>query len=107
VARRILALGVKAVAVTAGAEGSHLYSKSAHAHIRAPQVKTADTVGAGDSYMSSIIASLVEDPGQDFGQAHLERLGQMATAAAAITVTRHGAHPPTAAELDAALPVSP
>ncbi|WP_332759639.1 PfkB family carbohydrate kinase [Pseudarthrobacter sp.] len=68
---------------------------------------TADTVGAGDSYMSSLIASLLKDPAQDFGHVHLERLGVTAAAAAAITVTRHGANPPTAAELDAALAVSP
>lgn len=64
-------------------------------------------MGAGDSYMSSLIASLLKDPAQDFGHVHLERLGVTAAAAAAITVTRHGANPPTAAELDAALAVSP
>ena len=106
VARRILALGVKTVAVTAGADGSDLFSRSAHVHIPALQVRAADTVGAGDSYMSSLIASLLRDPGQEFGHVQLERLGQIATAAAAITVTRHGANPPTAAELDAALAVS-
>jgi len=105
VAARILGLGVEAVAVTAGADGSDLYSKSAHVHIAAPQVNVADTVGAGDSYMSSLIATLLMNPIKEFSQAHLERLGRTATAAAATTVTRHGANPPTAKELEEVLTV--
>jgi fructokinase len=106
IAARILGLGVEVVAVTAGAEGSDLYSNSAHVHIAAPQVDVADTVGAGDSYMSSLIASLLMNPGLEFGQVHLESLGRAAAAAAAITVTRHGANPPTAVELEEVLAVS-
>ncbi|MFF2242745.1 carbohydrate kinase [Arthrobacter sp. NPDC058130] len=106
VARHILGLGVKAVVVTAGAEGANLYSDLDHVSVPAPAVTVADTVGAGDSFMASIIASLLECPEQDFDRQQLERLGTVAAAAAAITVTRHGANPPTAAELDEALALS-
>lgn len=106
VAGHILGLGVKVVVVTAGAEGAHLYSESARVCVPAPAVTVTDTVGAGDSFMASIIASLLECPEQDFDRQQLERLGTVAAAAAAITVTRHGANPPTAAELDEALALS-
>lgn len=106
VAWRILGLGVKVVALTAGAAGSDLYSESAHLHVPAPQVAAADTVGAGDSYMSSLIAGILTDFGQDFDEEQLRRLGTVPAAAAAITVTRHGANPPTARELREAPAVS-
>lgn len=106
VARRILELGVQVVAVTAGAEGSDLYSESSQVHVAAPKVTAADTVGAGDSYMSSFIAGILTDSRPDFDEEQLRRLGTVAAAAAAITVTRHGANPPTARELREALAVS-
>ncbi|WP_308196390.1 PfkB family carbohydrate kinase [Paenarthrobacter sp. TYUT067] len=106
VARRIFTLGVKFVALTSGAHGPELYSNSAHVYIPALQFRAADTVGAGDSYMSPLIISLMKDPARDFGQERLQRLGRTAKAAASITVTRDGANPPTAAEIQAALAVS-
>lgn len=59
VAQHILGLGVKAVVVT---EGANLYSDLAHVSVPAPAVTVADTVGAGDSFMASIIANLLERP---------------------------------------------
>jgi fructokinase len=63
-----------------------------------------DTVGAGDSFMSALIAGL-QARGL-LGSARLEGLNEealhavvdYAVKAAAITCTRHGADPPTAAE---------
>ena len=75
-------------------------------HVPAPKVTAADIVGAGDSYMSSFIAGILTDSRPDFDQEQLRRLGTVAAAAAAITVTRHGANPPTARELREALAVS-
>ena len=45
VARRVLDLGVKVVAVTAGAEGSDLYSESAQVHVPAPKVNDSRHCG--------------------------------------------------------------
>jgi fructokinase len=67
--------------------------------VPAPPVVVKDTVGAGDSYMTSLIAGLIEDPEDDFDYGKLTRLGTVASLAAAITVGRHGANPPTRAEL--------
>ncbi|MDQ0679820.1 sugar/nucleoside kinase (ribokinase family) [Arthrobacter pascens] len=71
-------------------------------HVAAPEVKAADTVGAGDSYMSSFIAGILTDSRPDFDEEQLRRLGTVAAAAAAISATRHGANPPTARELQEA-----
>ncbi|MEW1722913.1 PfkB family carbohydrate kinase [Streptomyces sp. NPDC093109] len=55
-----------------------------------------DTIGAGDSFMSAVLATVLgddADPGA-LGPAALERLGGRAAPAAAITVQREGAQPP-------------
>jgi len=62
--------------------------------VPAVRVEVKDTIGAGDSFMAALIASLLEDTSLDAAAA-------TAIAAAAITVSRAGAQPPTRAELDA------
>ncbi len=60
----------------------------------------ADTIGAGDSYMTALISELLTRGGEKaFAPAVLEIIGQTAAAAAAITVSRPGANPPTSEEL--------
>jgi fructokinase len=103
VARRLLGLGTELAIITDGASGSYLHSNAAEVEVPAPPVVVKDTVGAGDSYMSSLIAGLIEDVEDDFGYSNLTRLGMAASLAAAITVGRHGANPPTRAELIRAL----
>ncbi|WP_284978689.1 carbohydrate kinase [Arthrobacter sp. fls2-241-R2A-200] len=103
VGRRVLELGAELAVITDGAAGSHLRSRTAQIDVPAAQVVVKDTVGAGDAYMSSLIAGLLEDPAGDFGYDKLSRLGTAASLAAAITVGRHGAEPPTRAELNQSL----
>lgn len=103
VAERLLQLGTGLAVITDGGSGSCLRSKEAGIEVPAPAVDVKDTVGAGDSYMASLIAGLVEELDGGFGYGRLTRLGTSASAAAAITVGRHGANPPTRAELNASL----
>ncbi|WP_338042554.1 PfkB family carbohydrate kinase [Cryobacterium roopkundense] len=74
------------------------------------RVTVADTIGAGDSFMSAVIHRLAElladgvapsaiRDGSALDRAELERLGAFAAACAAITVSRTGANPPVLAEL--------
>ena len=63
------------------------------------RVVVADTIGAGDSFMASLIATLV-DRGVPTGSEALVRALRIAARAAAITVSRPGANPPTRAELE-------
>jgi fructokinase len=59
----------------------------------------ADTIGAGDSYMAALIYGLLARGADGLAPAVLESLGRTASKAAAITVRRPGANPPTADEL--------
>jgi len=66
-------------------------------------VEVADTIGAGDAYMASLISSVLEDAGVFDSRPALERALRRAAIAAGLTVARVGANPPTRAELDAVL----
>lgn len=102
--QRILDLGAGLVAVTRGAEGSLLTTAGAQVAVPPVTVEVADTIGAGDSYMSALICGLLMRGAGGLAPSVLESLGRMASRAAAITVSRPGANPPTAEELHAELP---
>ncbi|MFJ4026654.1 carbohydrate kinase [Paenarthrobacter sp. NPDC089989] len=104
VRQRILECGAGLVVVTRGSEGSVLSTRGATVVIPSVRSAVADTIGAGDSYMSALIYGLLEHGGAGLTPKALESLGHMATKAAAITVRRAGANPPTLAELQAGLP---
>ncbi|QNE18523.1 carbohydrate kinase [Kribbella qitaiheensis] len=98
----------KCVVITRGGEGAIGVSRAARVEVAAPAIEVVDTVGAGDSFMSALIAGLQS---RDLlGAVRLEGLNEeslrdvvdYAVKAAAITCTRHGADPPTAAEHKAA-----
>jgi fructokinase len=92
------------VVITRGGEGAIGVSRTARVEVAAPAIDVVDTVGAGDSFMSALIAGL--QTRDLLGAVRLEGLTEQslhdvvdyAVKAAAITCTRHGADPPTAAE---------
>jgi len=101
--------GTSVVAITRGSAGSVLRSRRGRAEIEARPTTVVDTIGAGDAYMAGLIAAVL-DGGDGLGAVRdgaesgfLERLGRVASTAAALTVARSGATPPTRAEMDAAL----
>ncbi|HKT57183.1 MAG TPA: PfkB family carbohydrate kinase [Microbacterium sp.] len=108
-AARLLGCGARLVAVTCGAEGSDLHTGSTSVHVPARPTRVVDTIGAGDAYMTGLVAAIVTGIGAQsvldgaLTVRDLERIGRVAAAAAAITVGRSGAMPPTAAELARAL----
>lgn len=95
-AARWLTLGPGVVIVTCGGDGAFALTADGEAHAEAPEVQVVDTVGAGDSFMSAVLASLAD-------HAPLPTALATAVAAAAVTVSRAGANPPSTAELTAAL----
>jgi fructokinase len=111
-ARRWLSLGGSEgpamVVVTRGAAGPWAVNAAGEAQVPAPPVKVVDTVGAGDSFMAALLSGIV-DLGLDGAQnrkdlrgisaGRLRELLAHAAAAAAVTVSRAGANPPTRAEL--------
>ncbi|MGO3251260.1 MAG: PfkB family carbohydrate kinase, partial [Microbacterium gubbeenense] len=97
-ADRLLAMGPRVVAITRGGDGSVLATPDARVSLGAPRTEVTDTIGAGDSYMAALIAHLLAH-GLPVTAAELEAAGSYAQRAAAITVSRRGANPPTAAEI--------
>lgn len=114
-ARRWLKLGGSEgpalVVVTRGSAGPWGITAAGEARSAAPRVEVADTVGAGDSFMAALLSGLVDrglDGAQnrkDLREMPAETLTELlahAARAAAVTVSRPGANPPTREELNAA-----
>lgn len=108
-ARRILALGPAAVVVTRGASGATCYTQAQEISVAGFGVSVVDTIGAGDSFLAALLDGLLRS--DCLGEAGADRLSgasraqwyavlSRANAAAAITVSRAGADPPTHHELD-------
>lgn len=91
------------VAMTLGAHGSLMLAGDEVVEIPGVSVDVVDTIGAGDTYMASLIASLLEHPGRSLSTERARDIGRRASCAAALTVSRAGADLPTAAELERAL----
>ena len=113
-ARRWLSMGNSegpaVVVVTRGAAGPWGITAAGEAVYPAPEVQVADTVGAGDSFMAALLSGIVDhglDGAQnrkDLRELPAEGLADLlahASRAAAVTVSRPGANPPTRAELNA------
>ncbi|MEI7059054.1 carbohydrate kinase [Nocardioides sp. CCNWLW239] len=93
-AARLLGLGAGAVAVTRGGDGASWITTSERIDVSAEKVTVVDTIGAGDTFSAGLVDALWEDFDRDRREvlAHGVR-------AAAVTVSRAGANPPTRAEL--------
>ncbi|MFC9334247.1 carbohydrate kinase [Arthrobacter sp. NPDC057009] len=102
-ATHILGLGAELAVITKGSSGSLLATPSASLGIPAVKSPVVDTIGAGDSYMSALILGLLTRATDGYAPSVLEQLGGTAGMAAAVTVGRAGANPPTAHELRAQL----
>lgn len=95
---RVCALGPRLVVITLGAEGAQLVAQDISVSVAASVGSVSDTIGAGDTYMSSVIAdmSTLDRP---LDRSTIEVLGIRAAGAAAITVSRAGADLPWAKDL--------
>ena len=95
-ARRLLARGLKGVVLKCGAEGTYVAVADGHAAWVDPfPVEAVDTVGAGDCFNGAFAVALLQGR-------HPWAAAWLASAAAAISVTRHGAQAsmPTCAEVE-------
>lgn len=105
---RLLGNGARIAVMTRGAEGSILRSAASSVSIPAAATTVVDTIGAGDGFMTGLIAgaldhgtlSLLSEPASE---EVLRGIGTLAAIVAAITVSRAGASPPDRGEVDAAL----
>ena len=98
----VLQLGPRLVVMTLGAAGAIMAGGAGRVRVPATPVDAVDTIGAGDTFMASLIHSLLERGSADLRRQELEEFGQAAARAAAITVSRAGADLPWKRELEPA-----
>ena len=84
--------GLKALILTCGAIGSHVFTSEETSYIATPKVEVADTVGAGDSFTAAFVSGLLK--GLDIRQAH-----RLAVRTSAFVCTQEGAMPVLPASL--------
>lgn len=97
-------LGPSFCIMTRGEQGAVAYIQGERLVASSPVVDVVDTVGAGDSFMSALIAAMDADGALGAGarapsSADLGRWLAFAVTASAITCTRKGSDPPTRAEV--------
>lgn len=103
VVREVLDNGrTRLVVVTRGGAGALGFTTQGTAEVVAPPTTVVDTVGAGDSFMAALIAVLLDwGTPAELAPDRLSALLMAAAHAAAVTVSRRGANPPSRAELPA------
>ncbi|MGO4256619.1 PfkB family carbohydrate kinase [Marmoricola sp. RAF53] len=108
-AAHLLDLGVGAVVLTLGPAGSRCLTALGEVLAPAEPVAVVDTIGAGDTFIAAVVDGLrrrdllggaARDALATLPLATWEEVLRRAGRASAITVSRRGADPPTAAELD-------
>jgi fructokinase len=99
VANKWLSMGPELVVVTFGDKGLTGYRKNEKVEVGAKKVVVADTVGAGDTVGAILVEAIIEDGLDKLTGMRLSVMLDRAAKAAAITVSRTGALPPSKAEI--------
>ncbi|WP_370248921.1 PfkB family carbohydrate kinase [Nocardioides sp.] len=104
-ARHLLTLGPAAVVVTRGGDGASWFADADRTDIPGVPTTVVDTIGAGDTFSAGLLDALWDHvgarPGAGLADVDVAAVMGHAARAAAVTVSRPGADPPTRAELDA------
>ncbi len=100
VVNKWLAKGPSLIVVTYGDKGLVGYRQGEKVSVDAVKVAVADTVGAGDTVGAILVEAIVKDGLESLKGSRLETMLKRAAKAAAITVSRSGANPPTLKEID-------
>jgi fructokinase len=95
-----LAKGPSLIVVTYGDKGLAGYRQGEKVSVDAVKVKVADTVGAGDTVGAILVEAIVKDGLDALNGVRLEMILKRAAKAAAITVSKSGANPPTLKEIE-------
>jgi len=94
------AKGPSLILVTYGDKGLAGYRVGEKVSVDAVKVVVADTVGAGDAVGAIFVEAIVKDGLETLSGVRLEMMLKRAAKAAAITVSRSGANPPTLKEIE-------
>lgn len=105
VARLLEGDGPALICITKGSEGVTGYTNSLTVEVPANKVDVVDTVGAGDTFNAGFLAALhdrnalTKDAVRAMDEDTIRAALSLGARAAAVTVSRAGANPPTRAEL--------
>ena len=99
IANKWLSMGPELVVVTFGDKGLTGYRKDEKVEVDAKKVVVADTVGAGDTVGAILVEAIIEDGLGKLTGMRLSVMLDRAAKAAAVTVSRTGALPPSKAEI--------
>jgi fructokinase len=91
---------IQLIAITRGANGVTLYTRSLHYDVPGFSVSAVDTTGAGDAFVAAMLVGILENP--DYID-KLPQIARFANAVGALTTTQKGAIPslPTRAAAEA------
>lgn len=94
-ARRLRQAGPELVLVTLGERGSYFQTESASGLVRAPNVRVADTTGAGDAFVGGLLFMLTSRRSSrpdlaNVSEQHLREVVAFANACGAICAARRG-----------------
>ena len=89
----------KLIVVTKGEDGISAFTSDESFEVPAVKVSVSDTVGAGDTVGAIVVEAIVEIGLDNLKGEKLQSMLSRATKAAAITVSRSGAKPPTKNEI--------
>jgi len=95
-----LVKGPSLIVVTSGDKGLAGYRVGEKVIVDAVKVAVADTVGAGDTVGAILVEAIVKGGLDTLGGVRLEMMLNRAAKAAAVTVSRSGANPPTLKEIE-------
>jgi len=95
-----LEVGVEIVVVTLGDKGITAYRENEQISVAAVKVVVADTVGAGDTVGAVLVEATMNNGLDKLVGEVLKTMLNRAVKAAAITVSRTGANPPSKEEID-------
>ncbi len=95
-----LEIGVQLVVVTLGDKGITAYRTNEVVSAEAVKVDVADTVGAGDTVGAVLVEAIIKSGLDNLNGEMLKSMLNRAVKAAAITVSRTGANPPSKEEID-------
>jgi len=95
-----LEVGVELVIVTLGDKGITSFRKNEEISVDAVKVVVTDTVGAGDTVGAVLVEAIVNNGLDKLTGEVLKSMLNRAAKAAAITVSRSGANPPTLKEIE-------
>jgi len=90
--KRLLRLGPKSVVVTLGEHGSIVAVPGKHALIEPYTVRAVDDTAAGDAYASALAVGLTSQSRGRYRWEHLVEAARLASAAAALAVSKAGSH---------------